>query len=122
LSPKAFCTFENPDRIDFAQYWYHENPIPKLFVSTDYYPPHVVHSAYMIFVASFSYLLSIILAKKTVSELTKKSSKMPPKTKALQDQLSRYFSYIFTTNRFFRTLFAMSMCPLCKFLMAGKHY
>jgi hypothetical protein len=47
----SFCTSGNPDRIDYAKYWYHEDPIPKLFVGLPDFTPHVIHSAYMVVLA-----------------------------------------------------------------------
>jgi hypothetical protein len=34
ISEQAFCTFENPDHIDFGQFWYAEVPVPQLLVAS----------------------------------------------------------------------------------------
>jgi hypothetical protein len=31
---QAFCTFENPQRIEFEKYWYAEVPVPQLFIGS----------------------------------------------------------------------------------------
>jgi hypothetical protein len=61
---EAFCTFENPNKIDFAKYWHKETPIPKLFVGKDNHPRFILHSIYSGVVPISSYLISIYIAKK----------------------------------------------------------
>lgn len=89
------CTFDNPDKIDFAKYWYRENPIPTLLVSTSKHLPQKISGAYSIFIASSSYLLSILLAKKTIDQFKKMSASLSNKTKSLQADLARLVIYLF---------------------------
>lgn len=86
-APKTYCSFENPDRIDFSKYWSAEVPTPKLFVGIQSHLPYIINFAYLLVVQLSSYSLSIILARKTLSELKGKS--LSPKTKALQEQFSK---------------------------------
>jgi hypothetical protein len=87
--PISFCGFENHDQIDYAQYWYHEDPIPKLFVGPQKYGPHVIHSIYMTTLSISSYVLAIVFARKTLSELKRQSSSFSTKTKSLHEQFAR---------------------------------
>jgi hypothetical protein len=63
--------------------------MPVLMVGVKYSPKVIVHLGYMFVLTGFSYVMSLLLAKLTVSELKQKSEHMSPKTKALQAQLTR---------------------------------
>jgi hypothetical protein len=117
MSEKAFCSLDNSDQIDYAQYWYQENPIPKLIVATKDYPPFMFYSAYTLVVAMSAYVLSMILARKTLTELKLKSNRVSSKIKSFQKQLARYSIYLTITQSSFRTLFAQSVFPLCGALL-----
>jgi hypothetical protein len=113
-APAYLCTLNNPDRIDFGQYWYEETPTPKLFVGTQSHPPLIAYSAYMTVVSFLSYAISIFLAKKTLRELKAKSNCLSFNTKRLQNQLARYVGYFSVNINSFRTLLVQSLCPLRK--------
>jgi hypothetical protein len=87
--PEAFCGYSNPDKIDFAQYWYEETPVPQLLVGYQYHPAVIIHLGYMTAVVGLAYICSMILARITVIELKRISPQLSPKTKALQKQLAR---------------------------------
>lgn len=93
LMPKAFCPFENENLTDFSKYWDAEVPIPKLFVGIQNQRFYIMLSAYSLTVHLLSYILSIIFARKTLLHL--KGKFLFPKTKALQEQLSKYAIYFF---------------------------
>lgn len=90
LTPMAYCSFDNPNQIDFSVHWHRELPIPQLFVGVLNQPTFQIHLVYLLIVQLSSYTLSIILARKSVSEIRKKSNRFSPKTKALQEQLAKY--------------------------------
>jgi hypothetical protein len=90
FTEQAFCTFENKNQTDFAQYWFKEVPVPKLLVSMEIYQPLMIRNVYLLVLQISAYLLSMCLARMTLSELKRQSSNMSPKTKALQNQLARH--------------------------------
>jgi hypothetical protein len=110
------CTLDNTNRTDFAEYWYHEDPIPQLLVSNSNYYILKLTAAYAVTISSSAYLLSIFLARTTLSILKKNTSYASPKTKALQEQFARYIAhfYYYINKISFRTLFFQSLCPLGK--------
>jgi hypothetical protein len=86
----AVCTFDNPERIDFAKYWYNESPIQaKLLVGTYNYPPVIFHLGYATLVVIMTYSVAIILARMTLAEVNRNSDHMSPKTKSMQNQLQK---------------------------------
>jgi hypothetical protein len=89
LTKEAFCTFENPDQIEFAKYWYYEVPVPKLFLTITFHKPRETHAAYMFSLMVSAYLLIVVFARMTLFEIKRKATNMSPKTKALHDQLAR---------------------------------
>jgi ABC-type spermidine/putrescine transport system permease subunit II len=91
----AFCELDNSDMVEFGQYWYKEVPIPQLLVSKNYSTPLIIHSTHMAVVSISSYLISMVLAKKTLAELKEKASQLSFQTKFLQHQLARYFPYLY---------------------------
>lgn len=84
---RTFCSVYNPNQTDFSYYWYPEVPVPKLFVSNHNNPFTKVFLTYLLAIQLCSYILSIILARITLSQM--KGNLVSPKTKALQRQFSR---------------------------------
>jgi hypothetical protein len=117
MSEKSFCTLENPDRIDYARYWNKENPIPQLLATRKDYQPFMILSAYFLIMSISSYLLSMILAKMSLVELKRKSTRLSSRTKSLENQLARSDFYFILISNLFRTLFAQSLCPLSKLII-----
>jgi hypothetical protein len=111
----AFCSLDNSNQIDYAQYWYQETRIPQLLVTEKRYQPFMIFSAYMLIISVSSYILSIILAKLSLTELKNHSTCMSQRARSLQNQLARYQIYLKIGEQPFRTLFAQSLSPLCKF-------
>jgi hypothetical protein len=111
LTPRAFCTFDNPDQIDFGQYWYVETPIPQLMIGTQYYTPRLIQSSYLFLVMLISYGMSILIGKMTLLELKRKSKSMSFKTKALQNQLARFVGRFLIYSRFLE-LYLLNPCVL----------
>jgi hypothetical protein len=85
----SFCTFDNPNQIDFAQYWYHEDPIPKLLVYPQEYFFNMISAAHMVVLLISSYVLAIVLARKALFELNRQSSSFSTRTKGLHEQFAR---------------------------------
>jgi membrane protein insertase Oxa1/YidC/SpoIIIJ len=86
----ALCTFDNPERIDFAKYWYNESPIQtKLMVGSLKYLPALFHFGYGVLLIIVAYSVAIILARMTLAEVNRNSKNMSPKTKSMQKQLER---------------------------------
>lgn len=108
----CFCTTDNPDHIDFAQYWYNELPVPKLLVGLENNRIFKIHSIYIFIISIFSYGLSIFLARKTLTGMKQKVTQMSPKTKRLHDQLAKYFIY-FLLIKDLLELYSFSSSCLC---------
>jgi hypothetical protein len=94
----SFCIIENPDQIDYAQYWFLENPVPQIMITKQDNPREIMHTVYMITVLISSYLLSMFIAKKTLNELNQQSSRLSSKTKDLQKQLAKFVCFFLLIN------------------------
>jgi hypothetical protein len=91
----SVCTFDNPDRIDFAKYWYHDYPIKEqLLVGTHNYLPVLFHFGYVALIVISAYIVAIILARMTLAEVNRNSHEMSPKIKVMQKQLERWLIYL----------------------------
>jgi hypothetical protein len=104
LGEKAFCSFDNPHRVDFGKDWYAEVPIPQLIVAMrvslflknsfliKFFQDNTFGYLYMIifFVSTiFCYMLAILFAWRTVVGLKAQSRHMSPKTLAMQKQIGQ---------------------------------
>lgn len=85
----AFCGFENPNNIDFAQFWHVEVPTPRLIISGRLFPPLIMHLSYFAIAMIGAYSAAMFLAKITVVELKKQSGVLSAKTKSLQKQFAK---------------------------------
>lgn len=83
-----------------AMFWYPEVPVPIILGAPRYYAPNIIHNVYVALLLNAAYVLSMIIARKTVSELRQRSAQTSAKTKQLQAQLERYFRVSLHVYRF----------------------